>query len=167
MLISMYAKRHPTDKAYSEEEAAGNYTQGSNGLLKLGNTLSDDDNSSEFEFVMSRVKNHEVPPPTPVPVWQPWVSWSSKDAKLLLLGNSDADTDEGGDGRENESFKPSISKRRTILFSVSTTKYERIERTIVPDESPLTPLVTDIDRINMDAPEEETVWNRFSTTGRD
>ena len=167
MLISMYAKRHPTDNAYSEEEAAGAYSHGAHGLLKLCNTPCDDDNSSEFEFVMSRVKNHEVIPLTPVPAWQPWVSWSSKEAKPLLVGNSGADTDEGDNGSARESSKAPISKRRTILFSVSTTKYERIERTTLPNETPSTPLLTDIDRTNMNTAEEETLWNRFSKTGKD
>lgn len=157
----MYAKRHPTDKAYSEEEAARSYSPEASGLLGLRDTRRDDDNSSEFEFVMSRVKNHEVPPLTPVPVWQPWVSWSTKGNKPLLLGNGDADTDEGNDTSDNESFKSPVSRRRTILFSVSTTKHERIERTTLPDASPATELITYVDRTNRI--EEENLWNKFSS----
>lgn len=79
---------------------------------------------------MSRVKNREVPPPTPTPVWMPWVSWG-------LDSNPDPDTtadqppafpdDVFGEDTDQQADVPRPLKRRTIVFSVSTTKHETVE----------------------------------------
>ena len=116
---SPFHRRHPVDKAYSEEEAARSFSpdkhyyrsgREAEKSLQLCDANDPLDDTLGFEFVMSRVKSHEMPPLTPVAAWKPW----------LKDGYGDMDC--------YEDFKlPATSKRRTILFSVSTTKHERVE----------------------------------------
>ena len=140
-----YRRKHPSDKAYSEEEAArwqgtddnsipqgvpcrAGHGQRSGSDRTFGSTGA---GSEDFEFVMSRVKNREVPPPTPTPVWMPWVSWGL-DSNL----NPDAPLDQPPpfpddlfeDDSDQQTSGPRPLKRRTIVFSVSTTKHETVER---------------------------------------
>lgn len=130
-------------------------------MLQLRDKNDDDDNSSEFEFIMARIRNHETAPLTPVPAWLPWVSWSGRHGKQGLLGNG-----EGGDDDESEddNLKVPASKRRTILFSVSTVNHERIERTTLPPETGSAEM-TLFNRVSASKAEEESLWDKFSFTG--
>lgn len=145
MVPSPYRRKHPSDRVYSEEEAArwqctddssiphgvpcrAGQGRRSGSDRTFGSTGA---GSEDFEFVMSRVKNREVPPPTPTPVWMPWVSWG-------LDSNSDPDApldqpppfpdDIFEDDSDQQTSGPKPLKRRTIVFSVSTTKHETVER---------------------------------------
>ena len=70
----------------------------------------------DFEFVMSKVQDKEALPPTPTPVWVPWVSW---------------DLSSGRRARTNrESKVPKsrpVTRRRSMLFAFTSTKRERVE----------------------------------------
>ena len=70
----------------------------------------------DFEFVMSKVQDREALPPTPTPVWVPWQSW---------------DLSSGRRARNNREAKVRgprpARRRRSILFSLTSTKRERVE----------------------------------------
>jgi hypothetical protein len=134
--------RNPWDILYSEEEAArcfspdkpvqrltafsGDYipdrpTGGS------GTATRTCTGEGDFEFVMSSVKNREAPPLTPTPLWESWVPWGiDTPTPDRPRTHDDADVDEGV--LEKEIGGTAESKRRAIVFSLSTVKHELVER---------------------------------------
>lgn len=168
-LLSPTSGRNPWDIAYSEEEAARCFSP-DKPLQRIPAEKADHipDRSSggsrtvagqgEFEFVMSRVKNKEVQPVTPTPVWEPWVPWGP-----YTHTHADADTDADMDGGQHEKEGEEVGgaaegKRRALVFSLSTVNRERVERT---DESQDRPAHTkgDPDQDDMSA------WNLYSLYG--
>ena len=121
------ASWQPSGCAYSEEEAARCLSPSNPKSAKLQTEIAQGkqmhafdkegvEHEPDFEFVMSRVQDREALPPTPTPVWVPWVSW---------------DLSSGRRTRNNREAKVRVSRpvtrRRSILFSLTTIKRERIE----------------------------------------
>lgn len=76
---------------------------------------------------MSRVKNREAPPLTPTPVWESWVPWGM-DSPVPEGTRTIVDADLDGEVKEKEVGGTTDSKRRAIVFSLSTVKHDLVER---------------------------------------
>ena len=105
----------PSGSAHSEEEAARSHSPGV-ARAKQMHAFDKEGvkHKPDFEFVMSQVQDRAALPPTPTPVWVPWVSW---------------DLSSGRRARNNREAKVRVSRpvtrRRSLLFSF--TKRERVE----------------------------------------
>jgi hypothetical protein len=76
----------------------------------------------DFEFVMSKVQDKEALPPTPTPVWVPWVSWDLSSGRRARTN------------REAKKLKSRpITRRRSMLFAFTATKRERVECSTAKD----------------------------------
>jgi hypothetical protein len=134
--------RNPCDILYSEEEAARCWSPDKpvqSSTADSGDYIPDRPSGGsgtgtrtctgegDFEFVMSRVKNREAPPLTPTPLWESWVPWGidtpTPDRPQTL---DDADLD--GEVQVKEGRVTTDSKRRAIVFSLSTMRHELVER---------------------------------------